>query len=121
MKHLLSRQYLLLFFCSVLTACNTTRFISDEDVETHSQSELEQIFTESDVFSESLTGFVLYDPEADSVLHNRDGGRYYIPASNTKILTLYASLNALPDTFLLSDMRSGTTRSTFMVPAIRRS
>ena len=53
---------------------------------------------ESDVFAESLTGFVLYDPEADSVLYNQHGSRYFIPASNTKILTLYASLNALPDT-----------------------
>ncbi len=59
---------------------------------------LEKIFTKSDVFSESITGFVLYDPESESILHNRDAERYFTPASNTKILTLYAALQALPDT-----------------------
>lgn len=68
---------------------------SGESVESEGLSTL---FNESTVFSESLTGFVLYDPEADSILHNRDANRYFTPASNTKILTLYASLNALPDT-----------------------
>ncbi|NBB76186.1 MAG: D-alanyl-D-alanine carboxypeptidase [Bacteroidetes bacterium] len=58
---------------------------------------LEKMVAGSDVFSESLTGFVLYDPDADSVLYEHHGSRYFIPASNTKILTLYASLNALPD------------------------
>lgn len=60
--------------------------------------ELEQMFDESEVFSESITGFMLYDPEADSILHDRDASRFFTPASNTKILTLYSALNILPDT-----------------------
>lgn len=59
---------------------------------------LPALFEQSEVFAQSLTGFVLYDPETDSVLHNRDGHRYFTPASNTKMLTLYASVNTLPDT-----------------------
>ncbi len=64
---------------------------SDEDP-------IHRLFEESDVFSQSITGFALYDPETDSLLYGRDADRYFTPASNTKILTLYASLNALPDT-----------------------
>lgn len=59
---------------------------------------IDQLFDESDVFAESVTGFMLYDPDADSVLHDRDGSRFFTPASNTKILTLYSALNILPDT-----------------------
>ncbi len=56
------------------------------------------LFEESDVFSQSVTGFALYDPVSDSLLYGRDEDRFFVPASNTKILTLYASLKALPDT-----------------------
>lgn len=59
---------------------------------------LHHLFEESAIFSQSITGFALYDPDSDSLLYSRDADRYFTPASNTKILTLYASLNALPDT-----------------------
>jgi len=92
------RYGLLVFLTIGMLSCKTVQTISDEPLTPAKETELETMFSESDVFSESLTGFVLYDPAADSVLHNRDGDKYFTPASNTKILTLYASLNALPDT-----------------------
>lgn len=98
MNHLIIRLCLLACLSSVLVSCNTSRSVTGDTIKPAAQSGLDIMFSESDVFSESLTGFVLYDPDADSVLHNRDGNRYFTPASNTKILTLYSSLNALPDT-----------------------
>src|SRR6056297_3217928 len=93
-------QYGLLVFLTIgMLSCKTVQTISDEPLTPAKETELETMFSESDVFSESLTGFVLYDPAADSVLHDRDGDKYFTPASNTKILTLYASLNTLPDTW----------------------
>ncbi|WP_340106897.1 D-alanyl-D-alanine carboxypeptidase/D-alanyl-D-alanine-endopeptidase [Rhodohalobacter sp. 8-1] len=89
---------ILVALSALLFSCKTSLPEPDRTENVRHQTELEQLFTESNVFSESLTGFVLYDPDTDSVLHNRDGNRYFTPASNTKILTLYASLNALPDT-----------------------
>jgi D-alanyl-D-alanine carboxypeptidase/D-alanyl-D-alanine-endopeptidase (penicillin-binding protein 4) len=97
MNNLFLRFKVILILSVVLISCKTTAPVS-EPIEVSSEAELVRMFAESDVFSESLTGFVLYDPAADSVLHNRDGNRYFTPASNTKILTLYSSLNALPDT-----------------------
>jgi len=98
MNQYISHHFLVICLCATLLSCTTSRSVTDEDASRPSQTELETMFTESDVFSESLTGFVLYDPAADSVLHDRDGDKYFTPASNTKILTLYASLNTLPDT-----------------------
>jgi len=81
----------------LLISCKTAEPVAEPDAEEPSLN-LEQIFSDSEVFSESHTGFVLYDPEADSVLYDRDGRRFFTPASNTKILTLFAALHALPDT-----------------------
>lgn len=95
------QQFLLLaFVCIIFVSCKTTQPLDgeDEDGIVTVETKLEQLISESDVFSKSLTGFVLFDPVADSILHNRNGGRYFTPASNTKILTLYSSISALPDT-----------------------
>ena len=42
-------------------------------------------------------GFVLYDPEKRQVMYDHQGDHYFTPASNTKIFTLYASLQLLGD------------------------
>jgi D-alanyl-D-alanine carboxypeptidase/D-alanyl-D-alanine-endopeptidase (penicillin-binding protein 4) len=42
-------------------------------------------------------GFVLYDPERQRTLVSHQADRYFIPASNTKIFTLFASLRLLGD------------------------
>jgi D-alanyl-D-alanine carboxypeptidase/D-alanyl-D-alanine-endopeptidase (penicillin-binding protein 4) len=42
-------------------------------------------------------GFVLYDPATHKTIFNHQGERYFTPASNTKIFTLYASLKLLGD------------------------
>lgn len=43
------------------------------------------------------TGFVLYDPVQSKTLFAFNGDRYFTPASNTKIFTLYAALKILGD------------------------
>ena len=42
-------------------------------------------------------GFALYDPENGEWLYTRNEDQYFTPASNTKILTLYTSLQLLGD------------------------
>ncbi len=48
-------------------------------------------------FSKSFTGFSLIEAESGKVLHEYDANKYFTPASNTKILTLYTCLNLLGD------------------------
>jgi D-alanyl-D-alanine carboxypeptidase/D-alanyl-D-alanine-endopeptidase (penicillin-binding protein 4) len=42
-------------------------------------------------------GFALYDPLKKKTLFEHQSDRYFIPASNTKVFTLYASLRVLGD------------------------
>ena len=60
-------------------------------------AELDQLLRQSEVFSKIFTGFVLYDPASGQMLYEKDADKYYTPASNTKILTLYTVLKVLGD------------------------
>lgn len=59
--------------------------------------DLEKRIQESPVFSNGLTGFTLLDPETGRIVADVNGDKCFIPASNTKILTLTACLHVLGD------------------------
>jgi serine-type D-Ala-D-Ala carboxypeptidase/endopeptidase (penicillin-binding protein 4) len=52
---------------------------------------------QSPVFKQSHTGFVLYDLEKQESLVEVNANKYFIPASNAKLYTLYAGLCMLGD------------------------
>ncbi len=72
-------------FCIVLLcSCATTKI----------QKQLVQMESE---FQDHV-GFLLYDPVAEKNLISHNSDKYFTPASNTKIFTLYASLQIMGDT-----------------------
>lgn len=82
--------------CLCLAACTTTRPISQRQVKT-----LHQLVAESPVFSKSFTGFLLSDPATQQTLYSQDADKYFTPASNTKIFTLYTATQFLGDSLPL--------------------
>ena len=48
-------------------------------------------------FKNQMTGLTVIDPEKNDTLVNINGSQYFIPASNTKIFTLYTALELLPE------------------------
>jgi D-alanyl-D-alanine carboxypeptidase/D-alanyl-D-alanine-endopeptidase (penicillin-binding protein 4) len=51
----------------------------------------------SSFFENQFTGIYIYDVNADKVVYNYNGTKYFTPASNTKIFTLYTGLELLSD------------------------
>jgi len=51
----------------------------------------------SDQYDNQFTGFLVIDPESKDTIYNSNSVKYFTPASNTKIFTLFASLKLIPD------------------------
>ncbi len=81
----------------------------------------------SPVFANNFTGFALYDTGLDEMVYTYQADKYYTPASNTKIFTLYASLKLLGDSIPALEYReegdalffTGTGDPTLLHPDIQ--
>ncbi len=94
------KKYLILLvtlFFGLMSSCKSPDSITESTSPEIHQSLLDTFFLQSRIFDESLTGFVLYDPETDIILHDRDGHRFFTPASNIKTLTMYGAMKTFPD------------------------
>lgn len=111
-----------LFLITVLVSCSPSGTVVTEEIE--EDNSISKFFDESGIFSQSNTGFILYDPESGQTIHEIGADRFYIPASNMKMFTLYAAAKSLPDTLpsLLYTVRNdslffhGTADPTFLNP-----
>lgn len=67
------------------------------DVCAQSKRKVQKIFRSSEIVNNHYTGFALYDPVKEKMVYELDANKPAIPASNTKIITLYTALNMLGD------------------------
>jgi D-alanyl-D-alanine carboxypeptidase/D-alanyl-D-alanine-endopeptidase (penicillin-binding protein 4) len=80
------RNFYLLLFISIWFSCSPV-----------SKRALSKKFKATETAFQDHTGFFLLDPSTKEVLCNYNGDKYFTPASNTKIFTLYAGLTLLGD------------------------
>lgn len=74
----------------VLVGCITSRLKIDN-------VNLSDYLEESAVFQNSFTGFGLYDPAQGKFLYSHQTGKFFTPASNTKLFTFYVGRKIFPD------------------------
>lgn len=89
-----------LLLLSVFFGCRSSEEITKpmpQKQERPHETTLQSLFENSEVFSGNFTGFILFDPEADSMIYSQNANRYFTPASNTKLFTFYAGLKMLPE------------------------
>ncbi|CAL67711.1 D-alanyl-D-alanine carboxypeptidase [Christiangramia forsetii] len=79
-KSMLFLSSLLIISCSAIKKTN---------------KEIETDFHESPVFKKGYAGFALYDPAIDKMLYTHNAEKYFTPASNTKLFSLYTGLKIL--------------------------
>lgn len=62
-----------------------------------SKRKVAKVFKSSEVLKDHVTGFALYSDENNKKIFELDANKPLIPASNTKLFTLYTALNMLGD------------------------
>ena len=60
------------------------------------QKKIHAEIEESTVFKNNFTGLFVYNPLTKDTIVNINGNRFFTPASNTKIFTLYTALKLIP-------------------------
>lgn len=78
----------LLLLTILFLGCSTTKRRVVKDIETK---------LNASHYGNQFTGFLLIDPISNDTIYNRNSTKYFTPASNTKIFTLFASLKLLPE------------------------
>jgi len=108
MNHRLAFAFLLLGACS-WQACTTTRTATTttagNTAAAKTAKEPLQQFTEETLLRQpgllpAQVGLCLFDPNTSQYLYNWQGDKYFIPASNTKLFSLYAGLKHLGDSLV---------------------
>jgi D-alanyl-D-alanine carboxypeptidase/D-alanyl-D-alanine-endopeptidase (penicillin-binding protein 4) len=87
------RQYHSLI-CYVLIFCLLASCGSQKYRQLHKKID---VHLNSDIFKNQFTGLLIMDPISGDTIFKRNSDKYFTPASNTKIFTLYSSLVLLPD------------------------
>lgn len=90
------------FLCCLLLAlgCSSARktpVATEAESTRFGPAEIKREVAESEVLRQSFVGFALYDPELGQTVVEHNADKYFVPASNTKLFTLYASLKMLGD------------------------
>jgi D-alanyl-D-alanine carboxypeptidase/D-alanyl-D-alanine-endopeptidase (penicillin-binding protein 4) len=94
----------LLLLCGWWQACSPARQIGQYT---------EKEFLQQAAMGPAQVGISLYDPVAARYVYNYQGDKYFIPASNTKLFSLYAGLKYLGDS--LVGMRYKITDTALLV------
>ncbi len=78
-------------YCLLSTSCSVTKQIIKQAKNT--------LLKDSAVRTGHM-GISIYDPNANKYLYNHNATQYFIPASNTKLFTLYAGMKYLGDSLV---------------------
>ncbi len=84
------KQFTLLILVFVINSCASVKQLAIE-------TDAERLLKQSEVFSSQFTGFSLFDIETNSYVAGYNSTLKFTPASNTKLMTMYAVLKTYSD------------------------
>ena len=79
------------FSLLILTSCSVSKQISKQ---------ANQILLKDSVINTGHIGISIYEPATNKYWYNYDAEKYFVPASNVKLFTLYAGLKYLGDSLI---------------------
>ncbi len=83
--------FFLIFFALSLSSCKSSMFVFSKKHSIYRQ------IAKSEIFKTEFTGFSLFDIEKNKSIVRINAGKYFTPASNTKVFTFYTSISVLKD------------------------
>jgi len=87
------------FVLALLQSCRTSKPAAAEvvagKVVTAASSAAERFLYGDSVLANAHVGLAVYDPEAGKYIYQYQSNKYFVPASNTKILSCYAAMKTL--------------------------
>ncbi|MEJ8804045.1 D-alanyl-D-alanine carboxypeptidase [Pontibacter sp. H249] len=89
--------YLLALLMLVQVSCVTQKQ-PEPTAEKYGPATILQRVQESEKKVNRFVGFALFDPELGKMVVDHNSDKYFVPASNTKLFTFYASIKMLGDT-----------------------
>lgn len=95
LKNILVKGLAAFFLLSFMSSCFAPNRLSK------SNKELENKIENNELFKEAFSAFVLFDPASNDFLFSKNGSKLFTPASNTKIVTLLASVELMGDSLPL--------------------
>jgi serine-type D-Ala-D-Ala carboxypeptidase/endopeptidase (penicillin-binding protein 4) len=86
-----AKLFILAIIYFIITACQSSKPLP------FTEYGYKEKLANSRVFQSGFTGFALFDPATNTMLHEYNATKYFIPASNTKLITFFAGLKLLND------------------------
>ncbi|MBC7688368.1 MAG: D-alanyl-D-alanine carboxypeptidase, partial [Aquabacterium sp.] len=77
-----------IFLAGLVSSCSLSKQISKQ---------ASQILLKDFAISSGHIGISIYEPATNTYWYNHDAAKYFVPASNTKLFTLYAGMKYLGD------------------------
>ncbi len=84
------KKHFIIFLLAIIGFSCTTLQISKKSI-------YDKMLDTTQVLSHSTSGFMLYNLAKNKSIYEKNTHKYFVPASNTKLFTLYASLQLLKD------------------------
>lgn len=72
-------------------------FVNQAEAQRLNSRQVKKLLDRSEIMKEHFVGFILFDEEKEKIIYETNSTKYFLPASNTKLLTLYTALQMLGD------------------------
>ena len=85
---------------SILATCFSIFLLASCSTQKQINKQASQLIYNSKALKSAHVGITIYDDSTKTFLYNYNGDKFFIPASTTKLFTLFAGLTFLPDSLL---------------------
>ena len=88
------------FFNSIFTICCAAFLLSSCSLSTQISKQATQLLLKDSIINTGHIGISIYEPATDKYWYNYDATKYFVPASNVKLFSLYAGMKYFGDSLV---------------------